>query len=340
MRKHFPLYYHLSDEEKKQLFKSKNCYFVFDTNALLDIYRLGKDTAGKLLKLLERFKDRIVIPKHVASEYHDNMLKIITEIYTKHGSFLRNNTAKTMMQQMIEKFDVANSPSIKCKMNKYIKPAIEEFLKDVKGDQEYMLNQFQTWELQNKLSDVLKGRLLKGFSKAKVAKLEKEGHERYVKEVPPGYMDKAKGSNKYGDFIIWKEILRFAQEKSCSIIFVSRDIKKDWLQVLNGMICGPRQELLEEFAQYSHKGNFHIYTLDQFIGFANEMNNILDETDIAEVKEIVSTPVVEKSSIQLSKSVEPEKKITPMEDKSEEVVTAKAAGKVQKTTKGLTAVPN
>ena len=72
MRKLFPVYYYLSEEEKKSLFESGNCYFAFDTNALLDIYRLGKDTATKVLQLLDKFKDRIVIPRHVALEYHNN----------------------------------------------------------------------------------------------------------------------------------------------------------------------------------------------------------------------------------------------------------------------------
>ena len=88
-----------------------------------------------------------------------------------------------------------------------------------------------------------------------------------------------KDSNKYGDFIIWKEMLRFAKEKSCSIIFVSRDLKKDWFQVLHGMTCGPCQELLEEFKLYSPKGDFHIYTLDQVISFANEGDKVLNKND-------------------------------------------------------------
>lgn len=317
MRNHFSLYYHLTEEEKQQLFKSKNCYFVFDTNALLDIYRLGKETANRVLKLLEKFKDRIIIPRHVAREYHDNMLNIITEIYSKYRDFLNNNPEETMVQQLATAFDVANSPSIKRKINKYIRPAIGKFLKDIRRERDYMYNQFKTWELQNKLSDALGGMLLDGFTDEELAKLENEGEERYAKKVPPGYMDKAKDSNKYGDFVIWKEILRFAQKKACSIIFVSRDLKEDWIQELHGMTCGPRQELLEEFKKYSSNGDFQVYTLDQFICFANKDDNVLDENDISEVKDIVATVVVEKGSMPVDKSVEPEKAVDPTDDKSE-----------------------
>lgn len=199
-----------------------------------------------------------------------------------------------------------------------------------------MLNQFKTWELQKKLSDALGGMLLDGFTKEEIAKLEKEADERYAKKVPPGYKDNKKDSNKYGDFIIWKETLRFAKEKSCSIIFVTRDLKEDWFQVLHGMTCGPCQKLLEEFKQYSPEGNFHIYTLDQFISFANEENKVLDKNDISEVKEIVATHVIEKSSIPVVKSVVPEKETTPTDDKSEEVVPVKSAAKESVTVTKLT----
>lgn len=327
MREHFPLYYHLTEEEKQKLFKSKDCYFVFDTNALLDIYRLGKDTAGKILKLLEKFRDRIIIPKQVAKEYHDNMLNVITEICREYANFLEKNTAEVIVQKLMDMFNAKNSPSIKRKMNKYIEPAIKRFLKDVRGEQEYMLNQFRNWELQNVLSDALGEMLLPGFTEEELAKLEEEGDERYSKKVPPGYEDEAKDSNKYGDFIIWKEMLRFAKEKSCSIIFVSRDLKKDWFQVLHGMTCGPCQELLEEFKLYSPKGDFHIYTLDQVISFANEGDNVLNKNDISELKEIVATPVIEKRSIPVVKSVAPEKEITPTDDKSEGFVPVKSATK-------------
>ena len=212
MRKHFPSYYHLTDKEKQQLFKSKNCYFVFDTNALLDIYRLGKETAEKVLKLLEKLRRKIIIPKHVAREYHDNMLGIITEICSGYGTFLDDTSARAIMEQIMARFDIKNKPFIKHKMDKFIKPAIESFLNDVRCEKEYMLNQFRTWGLQNKLSDLLGGMLLAGFTDKELARMEKEGTARYAMGIPPGCEDKAKNSNKFGDFIIWKEILRFAKK--------------------------------------------------------------------------------------------------------------------------------
>lgn len=318
MKKLFPLYYHLSEEEKRQLFNSKNCFFVFDTNALLDIYRLGKETADKVLILIDKYKDRIIIPKHVAYEYHKNMLDIITEICGKYKSFLDSNSIDSIQSGLIESLKLQNEPSIKRKLIKYLSPALDELLKDVKGECDYIQNQFKSWELQNKLSDALGDLVLDGFTDEEIKKIEETGEKRYAVEIPPGYKDaKEKTSNIYGDYIIWCEILRFAKDKQCSIIFIGRDMKEDWLQKLHGMTCGPRQELLDEFHDYSPNGKFHVYSLDQFLSFANETDKVMEDSEIIEVKELITARVVEKNEDTASKSSIPTKKSYPDDDKSE-----------------------
>ena len=77
MKDLFPCYYKLSVSELESLFDV--CYFIIDTNALLDILRLGDPYTHKVLDLINKYKDRVKIPFHVAEEYHDNLLSIITE---------------------------------------------------------------------------------------------------------------------------------------------------------------------------------------------------------------------------------------------------------------------
>ncbi len=317
MRKQFPLYYHLSEEEKKALFMSKDCYFVFDTNALLDIYRLGKETAEKVLKVFDKYKQRIIIPRHVACEYHNHMLEIITEIYAKYDSFLRQNKADEVLNRFFSDMRIDNTPSIRLKAVKYLKPALDTMFEDINSERRYMMNQFQTWDLQNKLSDALGTLVLKGFTKDEIEGIETEGKSRYENCVPPGYLDSKKDTNIYGDLIIWKEILQFAKTNQCSIIFIGRDMKDDWMQTLHGMTCGPRQELINEFNSYSPKGKFYIYTLDQFLIFANDVDKVLEESEIIEVKELIQVDAPEKKDESQSKSSTPQKMSVLDDDKSE-----------------------
>ncbi|MBW4443302.1 MAG: DUF4935 domain-containing protein [Plectolyngbya sp. WJT66-NPBG17] len=59
----------------------ENAIFVFDTNFLLDLYRVSHSTADDFLSILERLQDRIWLPYQVADEFFRNREKVIeTEV--------------------------------------------------------------------------------------------------------------------------------------------------------------------------------------------------------------------------------------------------------------------
>lgn len=300
MKRKFPLYYRLSEDEKKKLFEDKNCYFVFDTNALLDIYRLGKDTAEKVLKVVETLKERIVIPYHVAFEYHKRMMDIITDLYSSYNNFRKETDKNQLLKSLSDKLELNRFPSIKRKFQDHIGTALDNFLKDIEAEEQYIKKQYQGWELQHKISTALGDLILDGFNENEIKEIEEEGAKRYDSCIPPGYKDKSsKTENIYGDLIIWKEILRFSESKQCSIIFVSRDFKEDWIQKEHGLVCGPRLELLEEFQEIS-SGTFYMYNLNQFLEYANSGIDLLGEPELSEIKDVTSPkhekPIIAKNS--------------------------------------------
>ena len=85
------------------------------------------------------------------------------------------------------------------------------------------------------------------YSKETYEQLENEGKERYKNNIPPGYKDSIKKENKYGDYIIWKEIIQFSKEHKKNIIFVTDDKKEDWWNIIHGETIGIRVELRKEF---------------------------------------------------------------------------------------------
>lgn len=74
----------------------------------------------------------------------------------------------------------------------------------------------------------------------------KEAERRFANRIPPGYMDDANQSDaknkkstdkKYGDYILWKQLLDYAKNKFTNynnednyFIFVTADRKEDWWQ--------------------------------------------------------------------------------------------------------------
>lgn len=126
------------------------------------------------------------------------------------------------------------------------------------------------------------------ISYEEMLKIVKEGELRYRNEIPPGYEDEdeKKGLAKYGDLIIWKEILLYAKKEHKSVIFVCNDVKKDWYDQEGKKVA--RFELLKEFNSITGK-NVWLYSMPDFLFIVNKLldnTEKLNETVLAEVKNV------------------------------------------------------
>lgn len=81
------------------------------------------------------------------------------------------------------------------------------------------------------VADTIEEKFIVGeeISFKEMLQIAEEGELRYRNEIPPGYEDESEkeGLAKYGDLIVWKEILAYAKKKQKSVIFVCNDVKKD-----------------------------------------------------------------------------------------------------------------
>lgn len=129
------------------------------------------------------------------------------------------------------------------------------------------------------------------FSIPKKIEIYREGETRYNHLIPPGYEDRDKDKDdktktkKFGDLIVWKEVLQKAQENDRPFIFITDDEKEDWwqLNIQNSHLgkkvelVGPRPELVSEFDEVARigEGGFLMLTLPEFnkhISVINEVN--------------------------------------------------------------------
>src|SRR5205807_1363558 len=135
--------------------------------------------------------------------------------------------------------------------------------------------------------------------------IRKEGEDRYAKKIPPGFEDAKKaseGGDKFGDLIIWKEMIEKAKTDQRPIIFVTDDGKSDWWYVHHGKKVGPHPELVEEFLGTTGQ-QFHIYELLQFLRYAVETGSIIQE---AAVQQIADTMIAD-SEVALTQSASAER---------------------------------
>lgn len=283
MKTHFPHYYRIQREHLKRQFKE--LVFVMDASALLDIFRLDKPTTEDVFVVLRRYAEQIVIPYHAAEEYNNRIHSVLLE--QLHNIDNAQKSFEAFCQLLEAK---RNQPYISLLSAKKLQTLKNSISSDFTTQRDYLWEQLLHGELQNQLSELMDGKVLPPFSEEEIHQIKVEGEERYKQKVPPGWKDGAKGENEYGDLINWKEILRYARTHQKSIVFVSNDIKEDWICQHEGRTVCPDYRLLKEFYETVNNSEllFHIYTLDRFLDFVREQDaTVVSETTIEQVRDVI-----------------------------------------------------
>jgi hypothetical protein len=79
------------------------------------------------------------------------------------------------------------------------------------------------------LSAIINAHLMPSDVYGSLHTLEAEYQARLVGDHPPGYKDRRKDANRYGDLLIWREIVAYCtRERPLSVIMCTNDLKPDW----------------------------------------------------------------------------------------------------------------
>lgn len=287
MKSKFPAYNRIHKADL--LARFDDCVFMFDACALLDIYRMKKDVTDDVFKVMDHLKEQIRIPYHVAEEYFDN----IHEVLNKQITNIKGS--QTDFNKFIQALESKRSqPYISKKAAELLGKLKQQVEKDFKEQEKYIKDQLIYGEYQNRMNDLLEGKVLEPFNKEELAEIEKEGEQRREAKIPPGYKDADKSSNRNGDLINWKEMLRYAKDTGKCIVIVSSEIKEDWVIREQGCTICLRYELLKEFYETVGNNNqlIHFLSLDRFLEFAREKDaQVVSEATVNEVKDYVAQPI-------------------------------------------------
>lgn len=252
----------------------KSAILVFDTCALLDFYYMTKETQEIIADILKSLSVRIWLPAHVYYEFKKNQnnarMKPISEKYSDRD--LQNNKLIDDLNSYINQWEGKYYHPFVSDINlKKIKDIVDDITPKIAEIKTLVAKEYQKRkkEISGIVTDDKLGscidNLPKGtpFSFSEIKQIVFEGAHRYKNEIPPGYKDALtkSGIRQYGDLIIWKEIIRFAKENNTDIIFISNDVKADWIIVdeydkckkqekpLKEELGNPRRELLAEFEE-------------------------------------------------------------------------------------------
>jgi hypothetical protein len=141
--------------------------------------------------------------------------------------------------------------------------------------------------VRDEVTKIFEGRVGPAYPDEQLRKIYAEGKVRYEKNIPPGFKDDHKDDElKYGDLVVWKQLVDKAKESNKPLIFVTDDRKDDWWERTKGKVIRPRPELIQEM--WSVAGaKFYMYQTDPFMEqAAKRFKRKVKQNAIDEIKEI------------------------------------------------------
>ncbi|MGZ3630591.1 MAG: PIN-like domain-containing protein [Ktedonobacteraceae bacterium] len=126
--------------------------------------------------------------------------------------------------------------------------------------------------LLEKVTNLFNGRIGGKYLSKRLEEIYKEFEQRFRLQIPPGYRDKnpkREGLKKYGDGVLWFQLIDYAKSHGKPIILMTDDQKDDWWRIDKGKTLGPRPELVEEIRSKASAA-FYMYNASQFMIYAKE----------------------------------------------------------------------
>lgn len=281
----FREYHQFTDSEFKQLWKE--CLFVFDTNTLLNMYRYSRKTVAAYTKVLNELKERnqLWIPYQVGYEFFENRIDVIREFEKSYDEILSLlNKAKADVETKYKNHPFLDLEEIKTEMTKGLSKT-EEKIRQAKAKHPKWLKKD---DVLAELDKVFQGCIGDSYEPSHLKQIRAEGQKRYDGKVPPGFKDERKTEDKkFGDLILWFQIIDQARAVQKPIIFITGDVKEDWWLQKDGGRIMPLPQLKKELLDKSGV-SFHMYTADQFLAlYQSDEKSEDDHSDaVKEVRKI------------------------------------------------------
>lgn len=294
---------------QKHFLTDEDTLIVLDTNYLLSILRLSPELAIKYIRAIRDNEKNIYIPYIAALEFNFNKINV------KYNNKKNIKQIDTIIQEIENQINSSKKKLEKILLNDQqnrISQHADKYIETLHTD----LESFQKIDRQKKADEVYES-LINAIStkvgdkptQEKIDLIEAEGEERYEKEISPGYNDaKNKLSSrqfdgieyqrKYGDLLIWKDIIDKSKELSKKrVIFVTDDgtseKKTDLFYEINKNKMGPRIEMMDELYKNS-KADLYILRNEAFVSETVELN----DQQMQEIRNLnVNKAVVQKDNM-------------------------------------------
>lgn len=266
----------MKPETLKLLLEKETTKIILDTNILLDLSRFSYHTSKYILNLLTDLKSMIWIPNQVFKEYNTNRDKVFSDALKRYGKFEKDLTNIVDSAKKKIENSLKNSYRYHYIDNEYFSNNIKSKLEEVKNliqsyrntvpvkkefskeDWNKLLQEINLFVESIKVGDK--------FNTKKILEIISEGELRFKYKIPPGFEDnKKEGIEKFGDLILWKQILELPKSTEVeNIIFITNDEKDDWWSISKDGAKEINKDLLDEFKDLNPNVKINFMTLKMF----------------------------------------------------------------------------
>ncbi|MCB5226156.1 PIN domain-containing protein [Alishewanella sp. 16-MA] len=283
----FPGYFQKSAQQIQATWDTG--FIVFDTNIILNLYKYSESTRSELLEIMDKFQERLWLPNQVAFEYLNNRFTVISDQAKQYSE--TSKMIKSLEDNLSNK---RSHPFITGNGLRALNRVLERVRAELNESEKELINLSRVDKILEKITELTDGRIGKDLIKSEYDQTFIEGATRYKDKIPPGYEDDAKGGKqpnfsgnreKFGDLIIWKQLITEAKSRMSDVILVTDDVKEDWWLISNGKTIGVRPELTAEFESQTNK-QFLMYNGFNFIKYAQEHLNVkISKSSLSEIQE-------------------------------------------------------
>lgn len=312
MRNLLPWYDDLTQAEWDVMWQK--AIVTFDTNVLLDLYRLKEATRFDLLNAMEAYGDQVWLSHQVAMEFFKSRRKVISDTtlsfnnYNIHLDKIQANVSSSieeLRKYRVIPLEISQQAVIK------IGRLFNSIKSSVNVEKDKYPDFYKADEVLPRIYKLFDNKVGPSFSEEYYNAHIQTSIERYENKIPPGYHDvKGKSAeDAAGDYILWLQALEQAKEQQKPLILVTSERKPDWWEKDGGRyrmrselseegykLSGQRVSLIrtDDFLKYRSKGQPSATQLES----VNDVKNIINErsSNISSEKEANANVIKEKFS--------------------------------------------
>lgn len=214
--------------------QERSIVFV-DTNVLIWMFRLNNESFKELQRFFSELaaNDQLVIPNWVVHEYNNLLASYSDEIF-----FPFKKRLKVMEKEMGYIVEIARLVADNEFSKKHNLGTKREFLKSIESEVKSLASKIQLLNNKNNYNNSERRTYIEKLVSSnqsavpltKLVSFNINFQFRLDHRIPPGFEDAHKEHNRFGDVILWNEMI-----ENCVIreikraVFISLDVKKDWV---------------------------------------------------------------------------------------------------------------